>query len=521
MACSRAPRSVDSCETRPEILQTVAAEAQERVGGGVLRQLGAAGTRCIESYEAGIESEQARGRFGSVVGIAVDGADAFLGRRRAQHGVEKIAALGLEPCEPFGIRLLAEGGAGALEGRQHARRIDLGAFRVAFGTLRRLDALGRGLGFALVLGDIAVDGGDLALEADDAGGSLVALALGLSQARVVRDQELALQLFRLGGALAKDRSLAALERAFHAAVFRVGLDALGGDGLPGCSVGALRLRQLGFQRADAGLDALQFGFQFIAPPEQRGLVAFGAGDAFLLLGDAAPPILHLGDEIFLDLALRPLRLLGQPGELRIVGLPAVGFEQALGLGKLDLLRPLADVGDHAADLVQRADLGGPLSLLGREDGVEVRVEGKEHRGSHRGQEHHPQHRVLGDQAHALHVGRGDVAAAAEVEGDDGDERDRKQEIERDVGEPAPVGDQPGRPRETDGAVLIEQPVERQTGERHAEQHAHGGLARREASARSAALVHAGGEALADQPGHDQHHALDAEGDQDGKAEARR
>ena len=425
MACSRAPRSVNSCETRPEILQTVAAEAQQRVGGRVLRQLGAAGARGLESHEAGVQREQARGRFGSVVGIAIDGADPLLGRGRAQHGVEKVAALGLEACQPLGVRLLAERGARALEGRQHAGRIDLGAFRVALGAFRRLDALRRGLGLALVLGDIAVDGGDLALEADDAGGSLVALALCLSQARVVRDQELALQLVRFGHALAKDRPLAALQRALDAAVLGIGLDALGGDGLPGRIVGALRLRQLGLERADAGLDALQLGFQFVAPPEQRGLVALGAGDALLLLGDAAPPLLHLGDEVFLDLALRSLRLLGQLGELRVVGLPAVGFEQALGLGELHLLRPLADVGDHAADLVERADLGGALSLLGGEDGVEVRVEGKEHRGPHRGQEHHPQHRVLGDQAHALHVGRGDVAAAPEVEGDDGDQHDAR------------------------------------------------------------------------------------------------
>ena len=146
----------------------------------------------------------------------------------------------------------------------------------------------------------------------------------------------------------------------------------------------------------------------------------------------------------------------------------------------------------------------------------MRVEGKEDRGCHRSQEHHPQHGILGDQANALNVGRGDVAAAPEIEGDDGDERGRKQEIERDVGEPAPVGDQSGRPRETDGAVLIEQPVECEARERHAKQHADGGFARREAFARGAALVHARGETLADQPGHDQHHALDAEGDQNRK-----
>ena len=83
----------------------------------------------------------------------------------------------LQGGEPLDIRLLAEGGAGALEGRQHARRIDLGPFRLLLDGLRSLDALLGGLGLALVLGDLAVDGGDFALEADDAGRGLVAQLL--------------------------------------------------------------------------------------------------------------------------------------------------------------------------------------------------------------------------------------------------------------------------------------------------------------------------------------------------------
>ena len=179
MACSRAPRSVEFLRDEAGILQTVAAEAQQRVGGRVLRQLGAAGAIGLEGHQAGVQREQARGRFGSVLGIAIDGAHPVLGRGRAQHGVEKVAALGLKASQPLRVRLLAEGGARALEGRQHAGRVDLGAFSVALAGFRRLDALGRGLGFALVLGDIAVDGGDLALEADDTGGRLVALPLRL------------------------------------------------------------------------------------------------------------------------------------------------------------------------------------------------------------------------------------------------------------------------------------------------------------------------------------------------------
>ena len=41
-----------------------------------------------------------------------------------EHGAEQIAALGLDGRQPLGVGLLAEGGARALEGRQHAGRID-------------------------------------------------------------------------------------------------------------------------------------------------------------------------------------------------------------------------------------------------------------------------------------------------------------------------------------------------------------------------------------------------------------
>ena len=164
----------------------------------------------------------------------------------------------------------------------------------------------------------------------------------------------------------------ALERAFDAAVLGGGVDALGGDALLGLVVGDLRLRQLRFQRADAGLDALQLGFQLVALPQQRRLVALGARDALLLLDDAAAAVLHLLHEVLLDLALRALGGLRQLGELLVVGLPALGIEQALGLLDLALLGERADVGDHAAHLVEGADLGGALALLGREDGVEVR-----------------------------------------------------------------------------------------------------------------------------------------------------
>ena len=117
--------------------------------------------------------------------------------------------------------------------------------------------------------------------------------LRLLQPRLVGDGELALQLLELGHALAPDRALAALQRALHAAVLGGGVDALGRDRLPGLVVGRLRLRQLGLQRADRRLDALQLGLQLVALAQQRRLAALGAGDALLLLADAALALLHL------------------------------------------------------------------------------------------------------------------------------------------------------------------------------------------------------------------------------------
>ena len=146
-------------------------------------------------------------------------------------------------------------------------------------------------------------------------------------------------------------------------------------------------------------------------------------------------VLDLLVEVFLDLALRALRGLGELVELRVVGLPALALEQPLGLLDLPLLRQRADVGDDAGDLVGGAELGGALALLGREDGVEAAVEGEEHRGRHAGEEHHPQHGILGDDAQALRVGRGDVAAAPEAEGEHADEHEREQEVDGHVGEP--------------------------------------------------------------------------------------
>ncbi len=171
-----------------------------------------------------------------------------------------------------------------------------------------------GLCLALVLGDLAVDGGDLALEADDAGRGLVALTLGLLEPRFVGNGELSLQLAELGHALAIDRPLAAFERALDATVLCRRIDALGGHGLPGLVEGSLGLRELGFQCANGRLDALQLGLQLVAFSQKGCLAALGAGNALLLLDDAAAPVLHLLHEVLLDLGLRALRFMGETGE---------------------------------------------------------------------------------------------------------------------------------------------------------------------------------------------------------------
>ena len=79
--------------------------------------------------------------------------DLLLGRLRAGHGVEQVAALLLQAGQPLGIRLLAEGGARA--SRRPAGRgpgSTFGVFASVSGGLRRLDALLGGVGLALQLG---------------------------------------------------------------------------------------------------------------------------------------------------------------------------------------------------------------------------------------------------------------------------------------------------------------------------------------------------------------------------------
>ena len=179
---------------------------------------------------------------------------------------------------------------------------------------------------------------------------------------------------------------------------------------------------------------------------------------------------------------------------------------------LPLLRLRADVGDDTADLIGGADLGSSLARLGREDGVEMRVEGEEHRRRHGGEEHHPQHGILYDQARTLHIRGGKVAAAPEAECQHAEQDQREEEINGYVGEPDHVRPETGV-GQVHGVVLVQNPIEGEPHERHAEQRTDAGVDQPGASAVGCALVHAHRKALADQPGDDQHHALHAERDE--------
>ena len=323
------------------------------------------------------------------------------------------------------------------------------------------------------------------------------------------DLVLVLQGAELGLALTIDRALALLHRALDAAVLGHSLHALAVD-LLGLGVElALVLAVLGGKARPLCLQPGKLLGQRYLLAGQARLPALGRGDALLLLGDGAAALLHLLDEIILDLGLRALRGVGKTNQLLVVGLPALGIEQPLGFLDLALLRLGADVGDDAADLAGGADLGGALAGVRGEDGIEVRVEGEEYRGAHGGEKHHPQDCILYDQTKALHVGRGKIAAAPEAEREHRQQHQRQEKIHGDVGEPHHVRLEAGA-GEADRVVLVERPIEDQSHERHAEQHADAGVDEAQATAVRRALVHADREALADQPCHDQHHALDAE-----------
>ena len=144
---------------------------------------------------------------------------------------------------------------------------------------------------------------------------------------------------------------------------------------------------------------------------EAGLAALRGGDALLLLLDAAVARLDLVVEVLLDLAGRALRRRGELVELRLVGVPAFALEQRSDFCVSCWVSMVAPMSAMMAETwFVRAQLRHALALLLREDDVEAAVEREEHRRRHAGEEHHPQHGVLGDDAQRLRVGRDDVGA---------------------------------------------------------------------------------------------------------------
>ena len=136
-------------------------------------------------------------------------------------------------------------------------------------------------------------------------------------------------------------------------------------------------------------------------------------------------VLDLIVEVCLDLAGRALRRGGELVELAVVGVPAVALEQRLASAR--------SAGSSSCRRCrQRCRRPGfvraaanALALVLGEDDVEAAVEGEEHRGRHAGEEHHPEHRILGDDAQSLRVRRDDVAA-----GEHGEQAKRAEEQRR-------------------------------------------------------------------------------------------
>ena len=313
-----------------------------------------------------------------------------------------------------------------------------------------------------------------------------------------------MQHAELGHALAIDGTPALFHGSFDATILGQRLDALGVDLLALGIQLALVLRVF---RSKAGALSPQprefFGQRYLLVGKP-GLPPLGRGDTLLLLVDGAAALLHLLDEVFLDLALRPLRGMGQARELLVVGFPAVCIEQRFRFFDLPLLGECADIGDHFADLVDGADFCGPLTGLGRKYRVEMGVEGEEDGRRHRGEEHYPEYRILRDDPHRLRVWGNHVALGEEHQQDDdahcggGQHKALHPQIRRNAiappkdaerGEQAHTGKADHNDHQRHRCACIAPPVNR---------------------------THADRKAFPDQPGHDQHHALNTEGDQHGK-----
>ncbi len=472
-------------------------EAEQGVGRLVCGKLVAADAIGVEGVGAGLQGKQHRRGFARLLGVAIDAGNlglCYLGR---VHRVVELRAALLHDAELLRRRLLTELDARLLEGGKHAAGIDVLLGVLSDGVvLRHLDALLGGLLLALVLGELAVDGRQFLFDLRDTPVSGVETLLGVLDP-VVLDLEGGLHLAKLVHALAIDGALAFLQRAFDALVLGHRLDALGIDGAGARVELGFRRRVVGGECRAVSLDARELVGERRLLAGDAGLAALGGDDTLLLLLDAAVARFDLVVEVFLDLPRRALRGGGELVELGVIGAPAFALEQRFRLHELLTCNGIPDVGDDAGHLVLRAHLGDALALVLREHGVEAAVEGEEHRRRHAGEEHHPQHGILGDDAQRLRIGRDDVGA-----GEDGEQAE--------PAEDHACGGQPLNPEVGRDAVahLVE---EGGGGEKHDGEaddddkrcgHAGEPAARRRA--------HAGRKALTDQPGDDQHHAVDAE-----------
>ena len=227
--------------------------------------------------------------------------------------------------------------------------------------------------------------------------------------------------------------------------------------------------------------------------------ALRRNDAFVLGGNGAVASFGLIIQIALDIAFTFLGALGKRGELRVIGVPALGDEQLFRGGQLPVADGLANVGNDAGHLVLSTKFGSARALTLRKDGREQAVEREKYRRDHASEKHHPEHGILEDDARRLEVGLDQLPLESHDEKEDAG-------AGRDVEQCARVVGQSGWRDEGDG--------DQRGGQNETAEHASERLRLTSKTGLPGyGLAHAGGKTFPDQPGDDQHHALNAEGDE--------
>ncbi len=389
-------------------------------------------------------------------------------------------------------------------------RIDLGSADVFRRIFRQLDALLGGLGLALVLGEIAVEGCQFRVDRGEArfdGGEALLRILHPLLGNLRR----ALNQRQFVHALAVDGTATGLQRAFDTLVLGESFDAFGVDVLRlGIIIGFFRCKLGGEFGSLPGEAGFLFRQRRLAPGEPR-LARLSRRHAFLLLFDGATAIFDLTVHIAFDSAFRLPGSLSDAVELMLVILPGFRREQFLRLAGKTARDRLFNVGDDAGDLVLGAKLGSPHALRLREDRREKAVEREEDARRHASEEHDPQHRIADDDADDLDVGSDQVAGGVEREQRHQQKtRAEHQELVAclrpveghgagvlDVGLPGPLQKQHEKRDKKQKPYRAAEPGLRRTADE-----------RRRTGTRLS--VHARGKAFADQPRDDQHDALNAE-----------